>query len=85
MDNSLLIFYSTARKPRARASKQTVIGMLETKYEKKAALKEQELKQRAAEFEFQKKKYEDEEDKRKLELEERRLFLNMFQKKMEEQ
>lgn len=60
--------------------------MLEAKYERKADLKEQELKQRNLEFEFQKKKYEDEAAERrervKFELEERRVFLTMLKDKL---
>lgn len=60
--------------------------MLEAKYQRKADLKEQELKQRMQEFEFQKQKYEDEacerKEKSKLELEERRLFLSMLKEKL---
>lgn len=60
--------------------------MLEAKYQRKADLKEQELKQRMQEFEFQKQKYEDEaserKEKSKLELEERRLFLSMLEEKL---
>ena len=60
--------------------------MLEAKYQRKADLKEQELKQRMQEFEFKKQKYEDEaserKEKSKLELEERRLFLSMLKEKL---
>ena len=60
--------------------------MLEAKYERKADLKEQELKQRNLEFEFEKTKYEDEAAERrervKFELEERRVFLTMLKDKL---
>lgn len=68
------------------ASRVSVMNMLEQKYDTKASLKEQELKQRMLEFEFEKHKYEVEAAERKerldLELEEKRVMLNLLKEKL---
>lgn len=47
---------SKGKTPRKRATRLSAVKMLEAKYQRKADLKEQELKQRMQEFEFQKQK-----------------------------
>ena len=73
-----------SRKPRKRASRLSVMNMLEEKYDRKASLKEQELKQRMLEFE--KHKFEIEAAERKerldLELEEKRMMLSVLKDKL---
>jgi hypothetical protein len=84
----LILYYiiSVSRKPRKRASRLSVMNMLEEKYDRKASLKEQELKQRMLEFEFEKQKFEIEAAERKerldLELEEKRMMLSLLKDKL---
>ena len=84
----LILYYiiSVSRKPRKRASRLSVMNMLEEKYDRKASLKEQELKQRMLEFEFEKQKFEIEAAERKerldLELEEKRMMSSLLKDKL---
>ena len=84
----LILYYiiSVSRKPRKRASRLSVMNMLEEKYDRKASLKEQELKQRMLEFEFEKQKFEIEaaewKERLDLELEEKRMMLSLLKDKL---
>ena len=64
----------------------SAVQMLEQKNERKADLKERELKLKSEELQLQKKKFEQEAAERKerlkLELEERRMFLQILKEKM---
>ena len=85
LSNVQINYFSSAKKKR-RASKLSVIEMLERKNERKADLKEKELEQRQRELEFQRQKYEEEATERKarlqLELEERRAFMSLLKDKL---
>lgn len=67
-----------------RASKLSVIELMESKFVKKADLKEKELELRRLELELQQKKFEAEEEERKrrfnLEIEERRAIIELLKK-----
>ena len=69
-----------------RVSKQSVLQLMQAKFERKASLKEQELNQRKLDFEFEKAKFDfeaDEKEKRlNMETEERRAFLNLLKDKL---
>ena len=71
---------------RKRATRLSAVQMLEQKNERKADLKERELKLKSEELQLQKKKFEQEAAERKerlkLELEERRMFLQILKEKM---
>ena len=71
---------------RKRATRLSAVQMLERKYEKKADLKEKELKLKSEELQLQSKKFEQEvaerKERLKLELEERRMFLQILKEKM---
>ncbi|CAH3114398.1 unnamed protein product [Pocillopora meandrina] len=71
---------------RKRATRLSAVQMLEQKNERKADLKERELKLKSEELQLQKKKFEQEAAERKerlkLELEERRIFLQILKEKM---
>lgn len=71
---------------RKRATRLSAVQMLEKKNERKADLKEKELKLKSEELELQKKKFEQEaaekRERLKLELEERRMFLQVLKEKM---
>ena len=80
---ALDVFHWQARK---RATRLPVVQMLEQKNERKADLKERELKLKSEELQLQKKKFEQEAAERKerlkLELEERTMFLQILKEKM---
>ncbi|XP_068726822.1 plasminogen-binding protein PgbA-like isoform X2 [Montipora capricornis] len=71
---------------RKRATRLSAVQMLEQKNERRADLKERELKLKAEELQLQNKKFEQEAAERnerlKLELEERRMFLQILKEKM---
>ena len=84
----LFLFPASKAKPvkkKKRASKLSVIEMLEKKNERKANFKELELEQRKKEFEIQKQKYEEAAERREklqLELEEKRAFLALLKNRL---
>ena len=85
----LLISFTDSKKgkvTRKRANHLSAVQMLEQKNERKADLKERELKLKSEELQLQKKKFEQEAAERnerlKLELEERRMFLQILKEKM---
>jgi len=89
--NTFLPFLPPDSKPKPvkmkkRASRLCALEMLQEKSERKAKIKEPELKLRQNKFDFQKLKYEDEAAERKaklqLELEERRVLLSMLNGKI---
>ncbi|XP_068739798.1 uncharacterized protein [Montipora capricornis] len=71
---------------RKRVTRLSAVQMLEQKNERRADLKERELKLKAEELQLQNKKFEQEAAERnerlKLELEERRMFLQILKEKM---
>ena len=86
---SLPLFFSlTAKKGNVtkRATRLSAVQMLEKKNERKADLKEKELKLKYEELQLQNKKFEQEAAERKerlkLELEEKRVFLQFRKEKM---
>lgn len=85
----LLLFSLTAKKGKVtkkRATRLSAVQMLERKNERKADLKEKELKLKYEELQLQNKKFEQEAAERnerlKLELEEKRVFLQFLKEKM---
>ena len=84
-----LAFSLTAKKGKVtkkRATRLSAVQMLEKKNERKADLKEKELKLKYEELQLQNKKFEQEAAERnerlKLELEEKRVFLQFLKEKM---
>lgn len=85
----LLLFSLTAKKSKVtkkRATRLSAVQILEKKNERKADLKEKELKLKYEELQLQNKKFEQEAAERnerlKLELEEKRVFLRFLKEKM---
>ena len=80
---SVLTPHILGKGKRKRASKLSVIDLLETKFERKAQLKEKELEIRKMELELQKRKMDQDEEERKRAQEERqkRFELELAEKK----